>query len=242
MARPLFVSILIPAVSRSVTRRVGSKIAAGSITFGLIYLNFAFLLTSFCPKIAKWRQNRHFWSHWLCAILRKIYNLMHQVFTWSILEASPKLISHRFPLFPLNLKHGKSKQTKKRWKEKKKKNNCNNILDTFAMSPAAADLESLPAYCTILAQCLSPSAPGAGGEQQDSHLAVAEEKSGRVEVLALEDLVSREAKGSTSGSHVRPRASLRTGAPALAMCSLADRDLVVGERLILLALEPGLKS
>ena len=109
------------------------------------------------------------------------------------------------------------------------------------MSPAAADLESLPAYCTILAQCLSPSAPGAGGEQ-DSHLAVAEEKSGRVEVLALEDLVSRDAKGSSSGSCVKPRASLRTGAPALAMCSVADRDLVVGERLILLALEPGLKS
>ncbi len=51
----------------SVTRRVSSKIAAaaGSITFGLIYLNFAFLLTSFCPKIAKWRQNCHFWSHWV---------------------------------------------------------------------------------------------------------------------------------------------------------------------------------
>ena len=49
----------------SVTRRVGSKIAAGSITFGLIYLNFVFLLASFCPKIAKWRQNRHFLSHWV---------------------------------------------------------------------------------------------------------------------------------------------------------------------------------
>ncbi len=47
----------------NVTKWVISKIAIGSITFGLIYLKIAFLFAKFLSKVAKFTINRSMWSH-----------------------------------------------------------------------------------------------------------------------------------------------------------------------------------